>query len=57
MTDGARALAARAPVQVLRDQMLGQSLDTYADVLPKAIADENARMASAIQAAGLKRAE
>ena len=35
------ALAARTPVQVLKDQMLVQSLDTYADVLPRAITDEN----------------
>ena len=35
------ALAKKAPLQVLRDQLLVQSLDTYADVLPKAVADEN----------------
>ena len=35
------ALSARVPVQVLRDQLLVQSLDAYADVLPKAVADEN----------------
>jgi len=35
------ALAAGAPLQVLRDQLIVQSLDNYADVLPKAIADEN----------------
>ena len=35
------SLSAKAPLQVLRDQLLVQSLDTYADVLPKAIADEN----------------
>ena len=35
------ATAARTPLQVLKDQMLVQSLDTYADVLPKAITDEN----------------
>jgi putative endopeptidase len=35
------ALSARAPLQVLKDQLIVQSLDTYADVLPKAIADEN----------------
>ena len=34
-------VAARTPLQVLKDQMLVQSLDTYADVLPKAVADEN----------------
>ena len=34
-------VAARTPLQVLKDQMLIQSLDTYADVLPKAVADEN----------------
>jgi putative endopeptidase len=37
------ALANKAPLQVLKDQMLVQSLDTYADVLPKAVADENFR--------------
>jgi len=35
------AAAARAPLQVLKDQMLVQSLDTFADVLPKAITDES----------------
>ena len=35
------ALSAKAPLQVLKDQLLVQSLDTYADVLPKAITDEN----------------
>src|SRR6185295_8594645 len=35
------ALSASAPLQVLRDQLLVQSLDAYADVLPKAVADEN----------------
>ena len=35
------ALSAKAPLQVLKDQLLVQSLDTYADVLPKAVADEN----------------
>ena len=35
------ALSAKAPLQVLRDQLIVQSLDTYADVLPKAVADEN----------------
>lgn len=37
------ALANKAPLQVLKDQMIVQSLDTYADVLPKAVADENFR--------------
>ena len=35
------ALSSRAPLQVLKDQLLVQSLDTYANVLPKAVADEN----------------
>ncbi|HEX6742074.1 MAG TPA: M13 family metallopeptidase [Sphingomicrobium sp.] len=35
------ALSARVPLQVLRDQLIVQSLDAYADVLPKAVADEN----------------
>ena len=35
------ALSAKAPLQVLRDQLIVQSLDAYADVLPKAVADEN----------------
>jgi putative endopeptidase len=35
------ALSAKAPLQVLKDQLLVQSLDNYADDLPKAIADEN----------------
>ena len=35
------ALSAKAPLQVLKDQLIVQSLDAYADVLPKAIADEN----------------
>ena len=34
-------IASRTPLQVLKDQMLVQSLDTYADVLPKAITDES----------------
>ena len=38
---GIAALAAGTPLQVLKDQMLVQSLDTYADVLPKAITDES----------------
>src|SRR5258705_2732303 len=35
------ALSAKAPLQVLRDQLIVQSLDAYADVLPKTVADEN----------------
>ena len=35
------ALSAKVPLQVLRDQLLVQSLDSYANVLPKAVADEN----------------
>ena len=35
------ALSAKAPLQVLRDQMIVNSLDAYADVLPKAVAAEN----------------
>ncbi len=35
------ALAARTPVQVLRDQLIVRSLEAYADVLPKAVTDEN----------------
>src|SRR6185369_1964859 len=35
------ALSAKAPLQVLKDQLIVQSLDAYADVLPKAVADEN----------------
>ena len=35
------ALAARTPVQVLKDQLLVRSLETYADVLPKAVTDQN----------------
>ena len=35
------ALSARAPLQVLKDQLLVQSLDGYSDVLPKAITDES----------------
>jgi putative endopeptidase len=38
---GIAALAARTPVQVLKDQLLVRSLETYADVLPKAVTDEN----------------
>ena len=33
------ALAAKAPLQVLRDQLIVQSLDTYSDVLPKQVTD------------------
>jgi len=35
------ALAAQAPLQVLKDQLLVNSLDTFGNVLPKAVADEN----------------
>jgi putative endopeptidase len=35
------SLAAQASLQVLKDQLIVQSLDNYADVLPKAVADEN----------------
>jgi putative endopeptidase len=35
------ALAARTPVQVLRDQLVVRSLEAYADVLPKAVTNEN----------------
>jgi putative endopeptidase len=35
------ALASKVPLQVLRDQLIVQSLDAYADVLPKAVTDEN----------------
>ena len=35
------ALARKAPLGVLRDQLIVQSLDNYADVLPKAITDES----------------
>jgi putative endopeptidase len=35
------ALSAKTPLQVLKDQLIVQSLDTYADVLPKAITDES----------------
>jgi putative endopeptidase len=38
---GIASLAAKAPLQVLKDQMIVLSLDAYADVLPKAIANEN----------------
>ncbi|WP_310466962.1 M13 family metallopeptidase [Sphingomonas sp.] len=37
---GIAALARKAPLQVLRDQLIVRSLDAYADVLPKAVADE-----------------
>jgi putative endopeptidase len=33
------ALAAKAPLQVLKDQLIVQSLDIYSDVLPKQITD------------------
>jgi putative endopeptidase len=33
------ALSAKAPLQVLKDQMIIQSLDTYSNVLPKAVTD------------------
>jgi putative endopeptidase len=35
------ALSAKAPLEVLKDQLIVQSLDTYSDVLPKAITDES----------------
>src|SRR3954454_9654236 len=35
------ALSAKAPLQALKDQLIVQSLDTYADVLSKPVADEN----------------
>jgi putative endopeptidase len=35
------ALSARAPLEVLKDQLIVQSMDTYSDVLPKAITDES----------------
>ena len=35
------ALSTKVPLQVLKDQLLVQSLDAYANVLPKAVADEN----------------
>jgi putative endopeptidase len=38
---GIAALAARTPVGVLKDQLIVRSLETYADVLPKAVAEEN----------------
>jgi putative endopeptidase len=38
---GIAALAARTPVGVLRDQLIVRSLETFADVLPKAVTDEN----------------
>ena len=38
---GIAALAARTPVGVLKDQLIVRSLETYADVLPKAVTDEN----------------
>jgi len=33
------ALSTKAPLQVLKDQMIIQSLDTYSNVLPKAVTD------------------
>ena len=38
---GISVLAARTPIQVLKDQLLVRSLETYADVLPKAVTDQN----------------
>ncbi len=38
---GIAALASKVPLQVLKDQLLVQSLDAYADVLPKAVTQEN----------------
>ncbi|HJR83358.1 MAG TPA: M13 family metallopeptidase, partial [Sphingomicrobium sp.] len=38
---GIAALAARTPLQVLRDQLIVRSLEAYADVLPKAVTDQN----------------
>jgi putative endopeptidase len=35
------ALSARTPLRVLRDQFIVRSLDSYADVLPKAVKDES----------------
>jgi len=35
------ALSKKAPLQVLKDQLLVQSLDAYSNVLPKAFVDEN----------------
>jgi len=34
-------IAARTPVQVLKDQLLVRSLEAYADVLPKNVTDQN----------------
>ena len=34
-------IAARTPVQVLKDQLLVRSLEAYADVLPKKVTDQN----------------
>jgi putative endopeptidase len=39
--EGIAALVARTPLPVLKDQLLIRSLDTYADYLPQAIADES----------------
>src|SRR4051812_13621684 len=38
---GIAALAGKAPLQVLKDQLLVYSLDAYSDVLPKAVTDES----------------
>ncbi len=38
---GIAALIAATPIEVLRDQLLSRSLDSFADVLPKAFDDEN----------------
>jgi putative endopeptidase len=38
---GIARLASRTPLQVLKDQMLVRSLETYADVLPKTVTDVN----------------
>jgi len=38
---GIAALAARTPLQVLKDQLIVRSLETYADVLPRAVTDQN----------------
>jgi putative endopeptidase len=35
------ALAAKVPLQVLKDQLIVYSLDAYSDVLPKAVTDES----------------
>jgi len=38
---GIAALARKAPLSVLKDQLIVRSLDAYADVLPKAVTDES----------------